>query len=393
LGGLGINGNEKVITETDMRNAYNAGSIAISGGTAGKPVSFSISVNTLRTVNQNAKGKFIFVLTSSAGTWHLPANIVANNIIPDYGTKVAGKSDISVRVTLTEKAVTVAGAITPVTEFKLQLIDAKGDIIATVDTFNEEIVRTLPVKADVDTPAYWQASIRANATSAWSHTEAPKFIPATMATDKSGKNHVVISSDSNSDYVAVEYKNRMTDIEDHWAEDYIVTAASKRLVAGRADTTNYAPQDDITRAEFITMIARALRLPAAKADTRTYTDTSGHWGATDIMKARSAGLVGLLGVDEFKPDQPITREEMAYVLARAATYIKLEPKSTIDVAARFTDYDTINASYTDHVKTAVSLELLKGKGLESTFVPKDTLTRAEAATVLVRFCKLAEWID
>jgi len=83
---------------------------------------------------------------------------------------------------------------------------------------------------------------------------------------------------------------------------------------------------------------------------------------------------------------------MAYIVSRAATYFKAETP-TIDVAARYTDAGDIGTNFVQHVGIASGMKILEGKGSTTTFIPKDTLTRAEAATVLIRFCRMMEWVE
>jgi hypothetical protein len=140
------------------------------------------------------------------------------------------------------------------------------------------------------------------------------------------------------------------------------------------------------------MIVRALRLPEATAGTAAYTDVnSSDWFYGDVMKAKSANLVSLLGDTEFKPNQTMTREEMAYVLARAANYNNVAPNTRVNISERFTDSSTISSQYTSFVVTTVSLGLMEGTNIG--FESKGKITRAEAATVLVRMCKLFDWIE
>jgi len=322
----------------------------------------------------------MFILNSSVGTFHLPANITS--LIPDYATITAGKSNISVRITITERNVTVNDALSPVVEFKLELMDGTA-ALATISEFSGEIKKTLPITAAA-MPELWEVRTRATGTTAWS----TGFVPAVL------KNKTVeIVSNTNSEYVVVRFRNRFTDTaEDAWYYDNVAAAASKRLVNGKTDTT-FVPEDEVTRAEFITMMVRALRLPEAAGGTVAYDDIDDHWAKDDIMKARSAGLITLLGTDNvLNPDQAITREEMAYVLARAANYAKLTTNATVDLEERFTDADMIGEAYASYVQTTVALKLLEGRRADR-FSADSTLTRAEAATVLVRFCRALGWID
>ena len=85
----------------------------------------------------------------------------------------------------------------------------------------------------------------------------------------------------------------------------------------------------------------------------------------------------------FGPDDDITREQLAAILYRYASY------KGIDVSARssldgFTDLGQISSWALDNIKWANAVEIIKGR-TASTIVPQGTATRAEAANMIQRF--------
>ncbi|MCL2776188.1 MAG: S-layer homology domain-containing protein, partial [Oscillospiraceae bacterium] len=95
----------------------------------------------------------------------------------------------------------------------------------------------------------------------------------------------------------------------------------------------------------------------------------------------------------FDPDQPMLREEMAYVLAKVAEYCKVSvPDTVVDLKTRFTDSATIDSKYASYVTTTIKLGLMQGMSA-TTFEGHGTVTRAQAATVLVNMCKTFGFID
>ncbi|MCY9599908.1 S-layer homology domain-containing protein, partial [Paenibacillus chitinolyticus] len=84
--------------------------------------------------------------------------------------------------------------------------------------------------------------------------------------------------------------------------------------------------------------------------------------------------------DEFNPDQPITREEMASLIVRALNYKKL------------TEFDNVfNRNFTDasELKNIGNAAIVTGMGIMSAdggkFSPKLEVTRAQAATAFYRY--------
>lgn len=112
-------------------------------------------------------------------------------------------------------------------------------------------------------------------------------------------------------------KNKFTDIEYHWARDYISMGSSKRYISGYKDKT-FRPDNDVTRAEFCQMISnisafksKVSALPATS--NYDYIDVNSHWAQKEIIKIASRDIVvGNNG--HFYPDKPITRAEVVHAI-------------------------------------------------------------------------------
>ncbi|MDR2430828.1 MAG: S-layer homology domain-containing protein [Candidatus Margulisbacteria bacterium] len=102
-----------------------------------------------------------------------------------------------------------------------------------------------------------------------------------------------------------------------WATGYIETAARHGLVEGYPGHI-YKPGNLVTRAEAAAMFARYAGLAAAPVYGSAYIDVSErHWGAGAIAALKNSGLIPQTWQSQrFYPDQPITRAEVAAILAR-----------------------------------------------------------------------------
>ena len=91
------------------------------------------------------------------------------------------------------------------------------------------------------------------------------------------------------------------------------------------------------------------------------------------------------GVDNtlFAPNEPLTREQLATVLMRYASYKKLDTSAQGSLSS-FRDQGEISSWAYDALEYAVGASLIGGKD-EGLLVPKGTATRAEVATILIRF--------
>lgn len=164
----------------------------------------------------------------------------------------------------------------------------------------------------------------------------------------------------------------------HWAESFIKRAAAKGIVSGYPDGT-FQPNRPVTRAEFTVMLTSALRLEE-KGAALTFNDNDqiGAWAKHAIAQAVQAGIINGYEDGSFRPNTPVTRAEMAVMVARAIK-LPLRTNTTTD----FVDDQVIPQWAKGSVEAIRGLSIVSGRE-GNKFVPNDTTTRAEAATVLLR---------
>ena len=164
----------------------------------------------------------------------------------------------------------------------------------------------------------------------------------------------------------------------HWAEADIKDMAARGIVSG-VSATAFEPDRKITRAEYAAMIVRALSL--TKDNGMSFDDVMpGSWYETAVSVAASADL--MVGYDnKFRPDDTITREEMAVVINKLAQMLGHEMKS--GGAGKFEDRSDISPWAAEAVDNAASTGLIYGM-TETTFAPRDNATRAQAVSIIKR---------
>lgn len=184
-------------------------------------------------------------------------------------------------------------------------------------------------------------------------------------------------------YAALEINKTFTDVPDtHWAYDPIRIMAARFIVRGISDD-EYAPDREITRAEFTALVTRSLGLDADSGPTPFNDVDPNSWYAQAVAAALEAGIVTGLSGTQFSPDLTITREEMAVILVRAYTY--KQGSAEIDAQqSDFVDRDEISSWALNAVDFAYETGLVNGRGNQM-FVPQGKLTRAEAAQALYNF--------
>ena len=177
-----------------------------------------------------------------------------------------------------------------------------------------------------------------------------------------------------------------TDAAGHWAAEAIRFVYENELFRGVSDT-EFAPDATMTRGMLVTVLYRLAGQPEAAA--AGFVDVAAEaWYARAVAWAAENGIVLGYG-DSFGPNDLVTREQMAVILMR---YAALRGLSSGDAAAieGFADAGEISDWAAAALAWAHAEGLILGR-TETTIVPHGNATRAEVATILMRFVeKLAE---
>jgi hypothetical protein len=169
----------------------------------------------------------------------------------------------------------------------------------------------------------------------------------------------------------------LKDIQLHWARDNVEKLVALGAITGYPDGT-FRPDNSITRAEFAAVLVRAFDLPSGGSGGE-FSDTTGHWARDIIASAAARGLVSGYANNRFGPDDPITREQMAAMIVRAAA-----PGDTNTTESLlFLDEENISPWARSAVAQAFACGLISGYP-DNTFKPRGNTTRAEAAEVIIR---------
>ncbi|WP_228551214.1 5'-nucleotidase C-terminal domain-containing protein [Paenibacillus sp. B01] len=200
---------------------------------------------------------------------------------------------------------------------------------------------------------------------------------------------IVFFSRGNSSYVALGgAAAAFADMHGHWAAAAVQELAGKRIVAGKTASA-FAPGDAVTRAEFAVLLARTLGLTAGSA--ASFTDiAAGAWYADGIAAAAEAGLIGGYEDGSFRPQQRITRQEMAVMTLRAVQLAGRQASAPQAEAVAFADSGRI-ASWAQAAAAELSrYGLIQGDD-QGRFQPLAGATRAESAALLQRLLAQASF--
>ncbi|THF76676.1 S-layer homology domain-containing protein [Cohnella fermenti] len=194
-----------------------------------------------------------------------------------------------------------------------------------------------------------------------------------------------LGTDATTTVPAAVGKLVWSDTKGHWAASAIAEAAAMGWINGYPDGT-FKPDQPITRAEFASLLVRALNLPSNADGSLPFSDRIPEWASTDIATASMNGIVYGYEDGTFRPTNRIDRSELAVMGWRSL----LSPPAVPELSGTdFADEDQIPPWAKPAVAYLVQKKLLIGKGA-SRFDPKVDATRAEAVTILLRIVHAKE---
>lgn len=168
-----------------------------------------------------------------------------------------------------------------------------------------------------------------------------------------------------------------SDLQGHWAEAQINKWAASGLASGYSDGT-FQPNKGVSRAEFVALVNRAFGIRNTGADVQFKDVQAGQWFYGEVAAAKSAGYIGGYNDGTFRPNQTISRQEVASILVRL---LKLDVNAA--AVGKFADAAQIQAWAKGSVGAVVQNGLMGGFP-DNTFKPLQNITRAEAVVTLDR---------
>ncbi|CAH1205519.1 hypothetical protein PAECIP111893_02364 [Paenibacillus plantiphilus] len=223
------------------------------------------------------------------------------------------------------------------------------------------------------------------------------YVPAAMARQSNGQQDAVIQMPHNSIYAVVETDRiEFADMQGHWAESEVEKLGSKRIVRG-ITINDYAPNRNITRAEFASLLVRALGIKTDRTGAGdVFKDVAiTSWYSTEVEAAFRAGLVNGISSTHFAPEAQITREQIALMLMNAHALVKEEFNSIEQIPnslTSFTDASEVSAWARAAMSEAVASKLIQGMSTDL-LAPAESATRAQAAVMLHRLMVMIEFLD
>lgn len=171
------------------------------------------------------------------------------------------------------------------------------------------------------------------------------------------------------------------DIGRSFAKEEILALYAMGIVKGVSDS-KFEPDRQVTRVEFASMLVRALELQEAQEaseEALTFEDIQRTaWYAPELSAAVLNGVAKGISAKEFRPFDPITREQAAKMIANAAY------QGNVPAAQANYKDDMLIAWWAKPEVAALSTERVITGYPDQTFKPKRDMTRAECAALIYR---------
>ncbi len=261
-----------------------------------------------------------------------------------------------------------------------------GGRTVNVSNFNVYVERTIAIPEGVD-PSKITTGIVVN-------PDGTTYHVPTRVTIINGKYYAVINSLTNSTYSVVWNPIEFTDADKHWAKASVNNMGSRMVVTGVGDG-KYEPDRNMTRAEFATVIVKALGLKPGIGSNSFSDVDSAMWYSGYIKTAVSYGIIKGYDAKTFGPDDTITREQAITMIANAmkTTGLKadLTNSDTERLLGHYEDGTRISKYAINNMAACLKTGIVSGRK-SNTLAPKAYVTRAEVAVMVEKLLQKSKLI-
>ena len=236
--------------------------------------------------------------------------------------------------------------------------------------------QSVKVEIPVENPTAGTVAVRVK-------SDGSEEIIKTSITSETG---VVVTIQDGDKVKIVDNSTEFTDVPDtYWGAEAIDFVSSRELMNGVGNKL-FAPGDKLTRGQLCQLLYNLEDAPAS--GDSAFTDVAdGAWFADAVDWAAFQGIVSGYGNGAFGPNDPITREQLTVMLYRYAQLKGYDVRVGEDTnILSYTDAQAISEYAVSAMQWACGAGIIKGTGDGSMLSPLGDATRAEVATMLMRFC-------
>ena len=360
-------------TETTARPGAS-----VSGGSASSSISASMGETIVEQATEN-RSDTVVIAPDISGNVDRTEVSIPNSVVDRIGSDT--DADLVVSTPVADVTISNAGLS--------QLANQGGRVSVTAETTGSTV--TLEVSAGGSTVS----SIRGGVTVS---VPAENAAPGTVAVlvHEDGTREVIRKSladggtlivplDGSATVEIVDNAKTFTDVPaGNWAADAVAFASGHELFNGTSETT-FSPDRTMTRGMLAQVLYNLESNPLVEA-AGSFSDVgSGAYYADAVEWANTRGIVTGYGDGSFGPDNTITRQQLAVMLYRYARAMGYDTSATTSLAG-YADAGQVSGYAAEAMAWANAEGLVNGTSA-STLSPNASATRAQVATILMRFCQ------
>ncbi len=171
------------------------------------------------------------------------------------------------------------------------------------------------------------------------------------------------------------------DINEHWARNAIETVTALGLFNGVEDR-KFGPEITMSRAMAVTVIGRLAKANVEGKESKVSDVVSGSYYDSYVAWAVENKIVNDIDGDKFRPNDPITREEVAMYMKNYIDYCGYKYEIKLDPS--YKDTKGLSEDALDAIAALYNLQIMQGLSVED-FGPKASATRAQMAQIFYNF--------
>ncbi len=169
-----------------------------------------------------------------------------------------------------------------------------------------------------------------------------------------------------------------------WFYGAVKYVSQNSLMSGTS-TTAFEPNANMTRAMLVTVLYRLDGNPAVNGSNGFTDVTDGQWYTDAVTWANANAIVSGYGSGLFGTNDSVTREQLAAILYRYAQYKGYDVTASVDLTS-YTDAASVSSWAETAMEWVVAQSLINGT-TTTALSPAGDATRAQVATILMRFCE------
>lgn len=176
--------------------------------------------------------------------------------------------------------------------------------------------------------------------------------------------------------------DRFTDVDGSaWFYEYVKFVYNRGIMTGM-DTFRFGPGEDLSRAQFATILYRMAGSPSVSYSNVFPDVQDGYFFTSPVLWAYGNQVITGYENGTFGPGDLITREQMAVLMYRYAKYCGLNTKDSADLNS-FPDAGKVSGFSKEAMRWSVGAGLIQGD--QGTLNPQGNASRAHCATIITRF--------